>query len=88
MQIQIFGKKNCNICEKAKEKLRLLGLDFKYSEIEKHTTYHDGWTEDGSVEVMAAYSMYQTLPIICIDGNYVDYPTAMRIIKSGGHQGC
>ncbi len=82
MMIDIYAKKECGICASAKEKLRLMGLPHKTFDLDKVMEHHEGWREDGSVEVLAAYAMLDShVPVICIDGEYHDYPGAMRFLK-------
>ncbi len=82
MMIDVYSKKKCGICSSAKEKLRLMGLAYKTFDLDSAIETHEGWREDGSVEVLAAYTMLDNhVPVICIDGEYHDYPGAMRFLK-------
>ncbi len=85
MLIRVYGKPGCQTCEAAKKKLELLGLDFEFRNIEELTEPHEGWRDDGSVEVMAAYSHFNhSLPVIFVDDVAYDYPGAMRELKARG----
>lgn len=82
ISVQIYGKPGCQICEVAKEKMRLLQVEFEFRNIEKALELHDGWRTDGSVAVMAAYHSHNlALPIIFIDGVDYNYPGAMKELK-------
>jgi len=81
MTIRIYSKEGCGKCEAAKDKLRRLGYDYQEHDLEYHVGPHDGWREDGSVEVMAAHTLMDTLPLIQVDGDFHDYPSAMRKLK-------
>ena len=82
MTIEVYSKEGCAICKAAKQKLERMGLPFESRDITATIEPHDGWREDGSVEVLAAYAMIDShLPVIRIDGEFTDYPGAMRRLK-------
>lgn len=81
VSVKVYGKEACVLCEKAKQKLTMLGIPFKFHLIENFTNIHDGWRHDESVELMAAYANYDTLPIISINDEFLSYPEAMKRIK-------
>lgn len=56
-------------------------FDHDYKDLANAITPHPGWREDGTVELMAAYQILDTLPLINIDGVTMDYPQAMRALK-------
>ncbi|MEN6550182.1 MAG: glutaredoxin domain-containing protein [Armatimonadia bacterium] len=81
-EITLFGKKNCGLCTAAKDKLRLMGLPFEFVDIGPLVEHHDGWRNDGSVEALAASTMFEGhLPIFKIAGRFYSYPEAMRLLK-------
>lgn len=82
--VVVYGFANCEICEKAKDKLKRLGVAFDVRSYEQATTFHDGWQEDGSVNVMAARSMYgdEAVPLIQVGDTVFDYPGAMANLKA------
>lgn len=82
MVIEVYSKPGCGICEAAKDKLRKMGFDYEERDIEYHTTPHDGWREDGSVEAMAAHSLYDSIPLIRVGETVHDYAGAMRELKT------
>ncbi|MHC4199756.1 MAG: glutaredoxin domain-containing protein [Planctomycetota bacterium] len=83
MTIEVYSKQGCGICSAAKEKLELLGLDFKAVDLQEAITPHAGWREDETVEIMAGYAMIDNhLPLIRIEGKFHSYPSAMRRLKS------
>ena len=60
-----------------------MGLSFETHDIAAMMEMHDGWREDGSVELMAAHALLeQKLPVIKIDDKYYDYPGAMRRLRT------
>lgn len=81
MEIKVFGKKDCGLCESAKNKLKLMELEFGSYDIEEFTSYHEGWRTDGSVEVQACYRDINTLPVLMLDGKAMGYPQAMKQLK-------
>lgn len=81
--IVLFGKKNCNLCTAAKDKLRLLGLDFSFIDLTPLVEHHEGWRTDGSVEALAVSTVFDGhLPIFKIAGRLYSYPEAMRTLKA------
>ena len=81
--IDIYSKKGCGICAAAKDKFSRMGLDYSSHDLQTTIAPHMGWREDGSVDVLAAYALINNrLPVIRIDGEFHDYPSAMRLLKS------
>ena len=82
MSVQVYGKDGCKLCDAAKEKLVLLGVDFTSHDVARHIEHHEGWREDESVELLAAFSMMDgKIPLIKIGSEYHDYPSAIRRLK-------
>jgi len=80
--VVVFGKEGCKFCELAKDKLQKMDIPFEYRDLLLAITPHDGWRDDGTIEISAAYDLYdRVMPIISIDGNYFTYPMAMRYVK-------
>ncbi len=85
MTIDVYSKKGCGICDAAKDKLARLGLQYKNQELQAMIEPHQGWREDNSVDLLAAYAMIgNRLPVIKINDEYHDYPSAMRRLKGLG----
>jgi len=83
MRIIVYGKKHCGKCEAAKDKLRKMGFPYEMRDLEHFTTPHEGWRTDGSVELLAASSSLDgTLPILNVEGDLLDYPSAMKRLKA------
>jgi glutaredoxin len=81
--IDVYSKEGCKKCDSAKEKLVLMGFDYRSHELELLLQAHDGWREDGSVEMLAAYaSIDNQIPVIRIDEDFHDYPGAMSRLKA------
>ena len=79
-KVILFGKADCKLCAAAVEKLELLGVAYEKREIALEV--HEGWRDDGSVEVFAAYALAgNTLPIIRVGRDYLSYPEAMKRLK-------
>ncbi len=82
MTIHVYSKPGCGKCDAAKSKLKMMGLTFTEHNLEYYVTHHDGWRTDGSADVMAAHTMMGgALPIFNLNGEFHDYPTAMRKLK-------
>ena len=81
MTIAVYSKAGCGRCVAAKEKIRLMKLEYQEHDIEYHTRHHEGWRTDGSVEVMSAYHGMDTLPLIRIGDRFYDYVGAMSTLK-------
>lgn len=82
MTIEVFSKPGCGKCEAAKSKLKIMGLEYVEHDLAYHVSLHDGWRHDGSTDIMTAHTMLDTLPMFRVNGEFHDYPTAMRVIKS------
>ena len=81
-KVVVYGKENCGLCNAAKDKLKILGVPFKFKEIEPLVELHSGWRKDESVNLMAAYQMNEhQLPIVSVDGLFLSYPLAMAKLK-------
>lgn len=81
MIIEVYSKSGCGKCEAAKKKLGIMGLDYAERDLERHISWHDGWRHDDSADVLTAHTMLDTLPLFRVNGEFHDYPTAMRVIK-------
>jgi glutaredoxin len=79
--IRVYGKPGCGLCEAAKQKLSMMGLEYQALNLADYTELHEGWRTDRSCEVLAAYRLIDKMPVVEIDGDYHDYPTAMRLLK-------
>jgi len=86
MKVRIYSKKDCGICKAAKQKLEILGVKYEEYDLSYYLELHEGWREDGSVEIMAAHATLDTLPLIRVDESFHDYPTAMKILKNKSQQ--
>ena len=83
--IEVYSRAGCGVCEAAKAKLDLMGFEYRNHELSPLIDLHDGWRDDGSVEVLAAYaSIDNRLPVIRIDEGFHDYSGAMRRLKTLG----
>jgi glutaredoxin len=81
VNIVVYGKSGCEKCSAAKRKLELMETPFRLEDFERLAQLHDGWRDDNSAAVLAEYHMQMTLPIISIDGELLDYPKAMKLVK-------
>jgi glutaredoxin len=79
--VKVYGKPGCGLCEAAKDKLKIMGLKYEALNLSDFTELHDGWREDRSCEVLAAYMLIDKLPLVQINDQYMDYPSAMRQLK-------
>jgi glutaredoxin len=81
MVVHVYGKEGCTFCDKAKEKLQRLGLNYQEHNLQYHVEYHEGWQDDGSIEVLAAHSEMNTLPLIRVGDEFLNYTSAMKHLK-------
>ena len=83
MIVTVYSKQGCGVCNAAKGKLNLMGVDHEERDVEALLALHDGWRGDESVELSAASAMLEgAVPILHVDGKYLSYPAAMRALKS------
>ena len=87
MQIVILyamTERVCKICNKAKEKLELLGVKYKVESLEKHNEFHDNWRQERSWEVKAASEGYgdeKNVPLMRVEGDVYNYPEGMGVLR-------
>ena len=81
MVVDIIGKAGCDRCEKAKEHVSRMGYDFNYHDIDYHTEPHEGWQEDGSIDILAHAQMDDRVPVICLDDQFYNYAEGMKVLK-------
>jgi glutaredoxin len=81
VQISVFSKAGCGKCVAAKEKLKKMGFQYKEYDVDYAANPHDGWRDDESTDVLAAYTLMDTLPIIRVGEDYYDYSGAMKQLK-------
>lgn len=81
-RITIYGKSGCKRCEAAKEKMKLLGVEYDQVNIDKPP---DDWRKNGIVDAMAwacrQGGNHIPVPIICIDGQHYGYSDGMKALK-------
>lgn len=80
--IRVFGKRGCGLCEAARDKIGRLGFEFEPLDLQRFTEPHEGWREDDSVSVLSAYTLLDKIPLIQIGRDFMDYPSAMRRLKT------
>ena len=78
MDITVYGKVGCEPCEAAMIELHQMKLKHRYVDL---MTPVEDWRENGVVEAMSWYMLWETLPVIRIDQEYMTYPEAMRFLK-------
>lgn len=88
--VNVFTKDNCDKCNSAKEKLHRLNIEFNERPYEFYTNYHEGWREDGSVDVLTALTFFgdSNIPVIEEDGRFFDYPAFMKKAKQSKRADC
>lgn len=80
-EITVYGKLGCGLCEAAKKKLELMHLEYTSENIQSKLDHHEGWRTDKSCDVASIYYIYNTLPVILVDGKAMTYPQTMRFLK-------
>lgn len=85
MEVTIYGKKECGLCDSAKEKMGLLGVGYKFVDLMQPG---DQWRKEGVAEARAYYESLdnQTLPIMCLDGKHMLLPMCVKTIKEMNKQ--
>jgi hypothetical protein len=80
--VEVFGKYNCDVCERFKSRVEKMGFDYKFDYVDKYTVHHDGWREDGSIGILAALELNNGIvPIARIDNEYYNYAKAIKKLK-------
>lgn len=82
MEIEVFSKENCGVCQRFKDRVTDLGFSFVSRNIEDYINYRDDWRELKSYEVSASLTMNNNIPpVIRIDGEYYTFASAMKKLK-------
>jgi hypothetical protein len=97
MKVAIYSKKNCGICDKAKDKLNLFGFQKtqEYESWVKDTwierdieglmngSTDERWRDFPDQEVLAFihWKTTEKIPILWIDGECFEYSEAMKFLK-------
>jgi len=88
VEITVYSKEKCGKCEAAKEKLEKMGFEYTVEDLEKASEHHEGWRDDGTINLMAAMVLLtptgdpkDALPKIRIGKEYFDYSGAMKELK-------
>ena len=83
MEVKLYGKKDCKLCESAIKKLEIMEIPFVKEDIEYWASTHPGWREDETVDIMAKHCLINAMiPMILIDGKPYNYTQAMRELKT------
>lgn len=82
MKVALYGKEGCTLCEGAKDKLKRLGVEYEYHDLQATVALHDGWQEDGSADVLAGWAFIDNhVPLIMIDGLPYRYEQFVIVIR-------
>ena len=87
VRIRLYGKPDCEQCDKAKDKLRRMGLRWEFIDVSNWLEYADDWRERlvETVHFHAAYDFYypMPLPLMRFDGgDYLGYADGLAKAKS------
>jgi glutaredoxin len=82
--VTVYGKPGCGRCDAAKEKLERMAIPYATVDI---TTHPADWRDCGMVDAMATHCLTGTLPVIRIGERFMDYPEAMKELKTTRQQG-
>jgi glutaredoxin len=80
----LYTLPDCGKCDAAKEKLDRFDILHEEKPYKHHTTYHNGWRNDGSLDVVTARCFFgeTAVPLILHDGKFYDYPGFMKQVKN------
>lgn len=81
MVVHVYSKEGCGRCTRAKEKITRMGYEYAEHNLQYHVEYHEGWRDDGSIEVLAAHAQTNSLPLIRVGDEVLDYAAAMKALK-------
>jgi glutaredoxin len=83
-QVVVYGKPKCKLCEDCKKKLDIMGVPYAFRNIEDAAQLHEGWRDDGTVDLVAMHSLInEHVPMVVVNGNKpFDYPGAMKFFKA------
>lgn len=86
VRIRLYGKPGCDQCDKAKDKLKRMGLSFQFIDVSGWMEYADDWRSrrDETVQFHVAYSFYYPMPLPLLrfdDGDYLGYADGLARAK-------
>ena len=87
VRIRLYGKPDCEQCNKAKTKLRSMGLVWDFVDVSTWLDYADDWRErvEETVSFHAAYDFYYPMPLPLFrfnDDDYLGYADGLKTAKS------
>ena len=80
--IYVISKKGCGKCEAAKDKLKVLDLEYEEHDESELQGSDSTLTAEQKSEAMAEYIQSGTLPVIIIKDRAYSYPKAMKELKN------
>jgi glutaredoxin len=88
--VHVYGLPECKKCIAAKDKLDRNQIKYEERSYKDYMTYHDGWKNDGSIDVLTARSFYgeNAVPLIERDGKLYDYPGFMKQLRIEIEKSC
>jgi len=86
MQITIYGKKGCGKCTAAKDKMRLMGVEYTSANLADFINPTEGWRDGPHREVLAwaadqNASLGDAMPAIQINDRVYDYSGGIKEIR-------
>ena len=84
MNITIYGRQGCGICDRFKQHVKDFGFEYEFADFDEYTDWEKGiWRDRDVCRVLAAYRFIndEHLPVINIDNQFYSYAQAMSILK-------
>lgn len=85
-RIRLYGKPKCEQCEKAKDKLRQMGLAYEFIDVSNWANDIEGWRANKKerVNFSAAYALYYPMPLPLFrfdDNDFINYTAGLKQAK-------
>lgn len=81
--IDIYGRETCDVCKRFKKRVSDMGFEYNSHNIDEKINHHDGWKNDGSVEILAAMHSINDgyPPVTKIDGKFMSFSASINFLK-------
>ena len=89
MEILIYSREGCDVCNRFKKRVKDLGFDYTSRNIDEWLDYREDFRETKSYEIWAALQAINDghYPVIKIDEEYHSFASAMKKLKEAKNSG-
>jgi len=86
MKAIVYGRETCGVCKNIAGTLKKLGCEVEHRDIDYYLSPHDGWQNDGSLNIRVALSSNnEQLPVVALPTTsgpvYLSGPVAVNRVR-------